>query len=310
MNKQLARRYEACHTSTVTRIDRRVLPFAFFLVPFVFFLLPFLAACQATGGEAERLNQEGNERYRAGDFNGALESYQRGAAERPDLTALNYNAGNALHRMGQLDRAVRESQRAAANGSNDVRFRAYYALGNHFAVQQRWREAYESYRNALVLNPGDLDTKYNLEIALARLDQQTPPQARQPQPSANQGNQGDPQQGQGQGQPQSGQPDDGQGQPPSQGNPGQGTQQPGQGGQQPAQGGQPSAGTPGQTGAQPGSTQGRAPTDQEIKDALAQFERNLTIEDAMRILDLLAQQQRERQAQVPGPPPGSNIRDQ
>jgi tetratricopeptide (TPR) repeat protein len=258
-----------------------------------------VAGCGGTGGAAERINQEGNRAYAAGDFRRAFDTYQRAAVERPDLAAIPYNAGNALHRLGDFDRAIVETRKAAADGDNHTRFRAYYALGNHFARLGRWREAYESYRNALVLNGDDLDAKFNLELALRRLAEQEQAQAQN-----RQGQQGGPQQGS----PEQGQ----QGQANQQGDP-QGAAQQGQGGgpapqaQQagPDQGAQPGRPTP---GAQPGRS--AAAIDQELKDAIARFEREYSIDDALRILDLLAEQQRLRQQQVPGPPPGTNIKDQ
>ncbi len=268
-------------------------------------LWPLLAACGETGGTAERLNREANRAYNAGNYQAALETYQRANVERPDLTQINYNEGNTLHRMGQLSRAVSESQKAAAEGTNATRFRAYYALGNHYAKQVKWREAYESYRNALILSPSDLDAKYNLEVALRRLTQQQEQQEaarRQQQQQQGQGQQGQGQPQQGQGQPgdqdqqsQQGQAQ-GQAQQPGQGQPGQQNQQAGGPGQR---------GTP-QTGAQGART--AAESEQDLKDALAGFERNVSIEDAMRILDVLLEQQRQRQQQVPVAPPGQ--RDQ
>ncbi len=280
-------------------------------------------ACAGTGGEAERLNQEGNRAYLVGDYQRALDAYRRAAVDRPDLTQINYNAGNALDRLGQLDQAVRESQKAAATGSDDTRFRAYYALGNHFAAQGRWQAAYESYRNALILNPSDMDAKYNLEVALRMaVAQNAQQQASQQGQQGEQGQSGGQQPTQGQqGAQQAGQ----QGQPgPQQAGrqADQGQPQPGQAGQQPGQqGAQAQTPQPGQaatTGGgqgqpQPGipdSATAAAAAEQNLKDALSQFDQNVSIEDALRVLDALAAQEAQRRQQIPGPPPGSNVKDQ
>lgn len=280
------------------------------------------AACGANGGAAERLNQEGNRAYLAGDYQAAIDAYRRAYVERPDLTEIGYNLGNGLHRVAQYDAAVRESQKAAATGDNDTRFRAYYALGNHFTKQERWREAYESYRNALVLSPTDQDAKYNLEVVLKRMQAQEQERQQAKQQAGDQGQnqqgqgqqgqgqggqQGQQSQGQGQGQGQQGQAGSGGQQDPAQQGQGGGQAQAGQNGRPGGGAGGPGQPTPGQPG-QPGRS--AAAVDQELKDTLAQFERGVSIEDALKILDLIAEEQRGRQSQIPGPPPGSNIRDQ
>ncbi len=265
------------------------------LVPLIWLLT---GACLERGGAGERLNQEGNRAYAAGDYQNALELYRRAAAERPDLRAIAYNAGNALHRLSQYERAVSEAQRAAADGPNDVRFRAYYALGNHFARLNRWREAYEAYRNALILNPTDLDAKVNLEIALRRLDEQRQGQPGQAAQRGPQGQPGD--------QSQSGQPPGQAGQQAGQGQPGQAD--PSQSGQSGQQAGQRGGGQQGPAQPQPGGQGGREAAARELRDALAQFERTVSLEDALRILDLIAEQQRAQRAQPPSVPPG--VKDQ
>ena len=280
-----------------------------------------LAGC-AVEDKARRLNREGNTAYDAGDYQAALDRYRQAQVEAPDDAAYIYHGGNALHRLGQMDRAITESQRASANGPDEVRFRAYYALGNHYVRQDRLAQARDAYKNALKINPGDMDAKFNLEVVQRRLDERQQQQQQQQQGQQQQGQnqqnqqgqqQGQQQQGQQQGQQQQGQQQHGQqqGQPQQgqqQGQQQSGQQQPGQqqqGQQQPGQG---------QGQQQPGNQQGQ-PTataqelERQLRDAQAELERAPTVEAALRVLDILEQQQRLRQRQVPAQPPG-NQRDQ
>jgi Ca-activated chloride channel family protein len=247
-------------------------------------LVLLFAAC--TEDKAARLNREGNEAYQAGEYQTALNRYREAQVEQPNASAITYNTGNALHRLGQFERAVPESQRAAAAGTDDVRFRAYYALGNHYFRQERLREARDAYKNALKLNAADMDAKFNLEVVQRLLDERQQQQQQQ-QGQSQQNQQG--QQGQQQGQ--------------QQGPQGQQSQQQGQ--QQPQ-------GQPGQQ-AQPGQQEGQPASAQELeaqlREAIADYERSVSVEDALRILDILAQQGRLRQSQVP-PPPSGGQRDQ
>jgi hypothetical protein len=49
--------------------------------------------------------------------------------------------------------------------------------------------------------------------------------------------------------------------------------------------------------------------DRALREATAEFERAPTVEEALRILELIEEQQRLRQSQAPAQPPGG-VRDQ
>jgi Ca-activated chloride channel family protein len=238
-------------------------------------------------------NQAANELYDAGDYDGALAAYQQLIAERPDIDEFSYNAGNTLNRLGNYDRAVAETQRALPPLDPALGAKTYYALGNHLLALQRFEEAYVAYRNALLLDPTDQDAKHNLEYVLLAAQQNGNPQE--------QGNAPAP--GEGEGSPT---PSPGESQQPGAG----GTPQPGAPGE-PGEGGAPGeASTPGADGTP--SSQGGPPapdgtpggfSDSELQraltDALSGIDGDLTYEEAIKILDLLRQQQ-ERQVPAPG----------
>ncbi len=129
----------------------------------------------------------------------------------------------------------------------------------------------------------------------------TPGQGQQPQP----GQQGQPQPGQqGQSQPgQQGQPQPGQqGQPTPNSQPGQ-AGQPGQPGQQQSPAGQPggssaTAGSPGSSGTPgPSAQEQQAQLNQDLKNAVNAYTKAPSIEEALRILDVIAEQERIAQAE-------------
>ncbi|HXE58260.1 MAG TPA: VWA domain-containing protein [Gemmatimonadales bacterium] len=132
--------------------------------------------CGSLGREmrrAERLYEEG--RYRE-----AQELYRRLAGSRDD-PALRYDLGNALYRMRRYEAAAREFERARRGAVVDsLRQRAAFNLGNAYvrAAEEADRKlellerAVRAYEAALRLDPGDRDAKWNLELALRRLDEQ------------------------------------------------------------------------------------------------------------------------------------------
>jgi Ca-activated chloride channel family protein len=274
--------------------------------------LGLLAAGCAVEDRAKRLNRDGNTAYDAGDYQTALDRYREAQVEAPEEAAYIYNGGNALHRLRQFDRAATESQRAAASGTDDVRFRAYYALGNHYFRQEKLRESRDAYKNALKIIPSDLDAKFNLEVVQRLLDEQQRQREQQQQEEQRQRQQSQAQQdGQQQFQPGQQQPDQ---QQPGQQQPGQ-QQDPQQQGQQ----GDPQQAQPGQQ--QPGQQAGQSPSapregefdglsqqelDRALREAVAQYERSLSVEAALRILEILEAQRRLRQGQIP-PQPGNQL---
>lgn len=125
----------------------------------------------------------GNRYYGAGDYERAAAEYQR-ALERGDRSpALHYNLGTALLRLGRHEEARVHLEEATRAEHPDVRQRAFYNLGNldlepAFHAEptperlEQLRRAVTAYRAALLLDPGDLDAKWNLELAQRLLEQQ------------------------------------------------------------------------------------------------------------------------------------------
>lgn len=145
-------------------------------------LLMLVAGACGSSDSLRGRNSEANRLYNDGDFEGALKIYQELVASRPDLPELSYNAGNTLNRLGDFERAIEETRRALPPASVALGSATYYSLGNHFLALNRLEEAFDSYRSALLINPDDLDAKYNLEVTLRLLaNRQQDDQGDQPQ---------------------------------------------------------------------------------------------------------------------------------
>ncbi|HEX2094282.1 MAG TPA: tetratricopeptide repeat protein [Longimicrobiaceae bacterium] len=132
---------------------------------------------------------DGNRLYREGEYRRAAGEY-REALERGDRSpALRYNLGTALLRLEQWDEARGHLESAAAGEDRRVRQPAHYNGGNAdlepvFRRQVpdslrrvRLERAIAAYKRALLLDPADMDAKWNLEIALRLLERERPPEA-------------------------------------------------------------------------------------------------------------------------------------
>jgi Ca-activated chloride channel homolog len=198
---------------------------------------------------------------------GAVARYRDLQARRPTAPEISINLGNALASQGEHDRALVEYRRAIENATGKTRAIAFYDRATSLFRLGRILDSRAAYVEALRLDPTDRDAKFNVEVIdkiLGLLAPQVPNSTAQP---------------------------------------GQGTPQPGQS-QQP--GASPGATAPAASGA-PGGTPlpgATGPTGsgepQSVQSALTDFRRDLTVEDALRLLDALRGEQRGLPALLEG----------
>jgi Ca-activated chloride channel homolog len=199
---------------------------------------------------------------------GAVARYRDLQARRPTAPEISINLGNALAKQGEHDRALVEYSRGIENAKGTTRAIAFYDRATSLFRLGRILDSRAAYVEALRLDPNDRDAKFNVEVIdriLKLLAPQVP--AATPQP--------------------------GQGTPP----PGQQSQQPGA---TPQPSGPAASGAPGGT-PPPGAT---GPTGagqpESVQSALTDFRRDLTVEDALRLLDALRGEQRGLPALLEG----------
>lgn len=228
------------------------------------------------GTSVAELNRAGNRAYDRGEYDDALASYRAAQERDPSRAELYYNAGNALHLKDEFASAIDETKRALGSDDDDLLAIAEYALGNHYAGADELEEAVDAYKRALLRDPDDTDAKHNLEVILARLKSSptavpptvTPPEMT-PGPGEGEGENGE------DGQPTPG-PNDAS---PSPGDPGAGT---------------------------PGPSDGDATPEElarSLEDALRGIDEDFTVEEALRVLELLEDQNRG-QLEAPRGTPG------
>ena len=236
-------------------------------------IVAFACLVATACGDAFGSNEAANARYAAGDYQGALDRYRALQREQPDLPELAINAGNALHRLGAYARALTNYELALASADPKLQAIARYDRGNTLFRLGRLEEAREAFTEVLRADPSDRDAKFNIEV----IDRLRERQRQAQQQSGAPGTQGQPPGGQGdqQQQPSGGAPQQ-QGQPPT---------------------GPGSPGSPGDGGAS-GDEQGPS-----VGQALGEFRKNLTQEEALRLLDALRGEQRGVQVLLEGGPP-------
>jgi Ca-activated chloride channel family protein len=136
--------------------------------------------------EAARKQAEGRREDSEQEISRALENARSG-----DLR-LHFNAGAAAYKTGDLDKAALHFKLATIAPDLKLQQRGYYNLGNTLyrlgeqvpddnGKINEWRDALQSYTNALALDPQDADAKYNLELVRKKLEELEKRQPKQSQ---------------------------------------------------------------------------------------------------------------------------------
>ncbi len=124
--------------------------------------------------------------YREQAYERAAEQYR--AAERKQASPKSsYNLGNAYYQQGDYASAARQFEQAAEAATRaEDKASAYYNLGNSYYQQQQLDKSIDAYKQSLRLQPGDMQTKNNLALALREQQQQQQQQQNSSQASSQQ----------------------------------------------------------------------------------------------------------------------------
>jgi Ca-activated chloride channel family protein len=144
---------------------------------YLFILIPLILLQFAVSGQNERKYvRQGNRYYMNGlrdttkidsvAFSKAETEYRKALDKKPDDLKWNFNLNNSLYKQKKLnDAATGYEQIARQLIDPKEKAGALHNLGNARLFQQQIDEAIDTYKKALRINPGDMETKYNLAYA-------------------------------------------------------------------------------------------------------------------------------------------------
>lgn len=137
-------------------------------------ILIFLFSGSAVFAQQEKSYvKKGNELYRQKKYKEAEAAYRQSVAKKQQNLPGNFNLGDALYKQKQFDKASEQFTKIAESNSNKkIAAGAYHNLGNTLLENKKLEESIEAYKKALLNNPKDDETRYNLVYAQEKLKQQ------------------------------------------------------------------------------------------------------------------------------------------
>ncbi|MFH1132270.1 MAG: tetratricopeptide repeat protein, partial [Pseudomonadota bacterium] len=123
--------------------------------------------------------ENGNTKLEGGKPEEALKFYEKAAKQLPDEPGVQYNRGIALQKLGKYQEAKQAFLKATTAGDHSLSAKSSYNLGNAFFQLKKYKEAADSYRRSLRFRPKHQPSKWNLELALRRIQEDKKKQDKQ-----------------------------------------------------------------------------------------------------------------------------------
>ncbi|MFW5916116.1 MAG: tetratricopeptide repeat protein [Bacteroidota bacterium] len=129
-----------------------------------------MLSLQAFAQKERKYIRRGNNDFEDQVYNQSEINYRRAAEKSPNSYKAIYNLGDALYKQEKYKEAAEKFSSLVNRDLSDQKLtKAYHNLGNALLKAGQLKESVEAYKNALKLNPEDIQTKHNLTYALNKL---------------------------------------------------------------------------------------------------------------------------------------------
>ena len=138
-----------------------------------YILILILSLGEVSGQSTYRLIKQGNRELKNERFSEAEVFYRKALDQDANLNIAHYNIANAKYLQGDFDAAIAKYEKNVETFElKKEKAEAFHNMGNAYLSQEKYEESIEAYKNALKLEPQDMDTKYNLAYAQLKLKEQ------------------------------------------------------------------------------------------------------------------------------------------
>lgn len=117
-----------------------------------------------------------NKEFENKKFAEAESNYRISASKFPESPVSSYNLGNTIYSIDQPSEAKFAYMTAISKAkSRPDKHKAFHNLGNVYMKEKKYTEAVSAYKNALINDPKDDETRYNYALAKKLLKDNPPP---------------------------------------------------------------------------------------------------------------------------------------
>ncbi len=132
-------------------------------------LFSFSLSAQSVSG----LVNDGVDEYEENKFAEAEVNFKKGIEKDIENFESRFNLGDAIYKQGRYEEALEEFKNSMSLAKTDEdKASIFHNIGNTFLKNQKLQESISAYREALKLNPNDMETKYNLSYAVKQMQNQ------------------------------------------------------------------------------------------------------------------------------------------
>ena len=154
---------------------KKIKPFQIALITFL-----ILPGAVAFGQKENTLLRQGNRQFEKGNFKEAEKDYRKALEMNKESVKGQFNLGAAVYRNNNFEESAKiYTNLAEKNQDRAVQSKIFHNLGNSYLQSKEYEKSINAYKNALMNNPKDIDTKYNLEYAKMMLKKQQQQQQQQ-----------------------------------------------------------------------------------------------------------------------------------
>ncbi|MDR2645364.1 MAG: tetratricopeptide repeat protein [Endomicrobium sp.] len=139
----------------------------FFILLILLFLILFISIKNV------RANSRAIKYFNKGNFEAAAQTFDNELKNNPKNYVVINNSAGADYKLNKLEEAKAKYSIIinSTDAAKEDKFTALYDMGNVEFLKNNFEKSADFYKEALKLNPNDKDTKYNLELALLKLNQ-------------------------------------------------------------------------------------------------------------------------------------------